>query len=219
MMNAIEGDVIVYRSEEMTKVLIHELIHFYDFDRKHIGSNVERELNMYFNLTGKTITVNESFTDTFACLINTVIYSIFQYPLIIDAKQFVAKFMINYEKEKAFITSQAANVLKHQGYNITQRGKIIKTTANHEKTHVISYYVLKAANFNNIERFIDFLHRYNYHLDNPIEYIELLKANIKILADILYIFKNANHLNSLRMTSLDIDLFHKVKLLKDKTKK
>lgn len=219
MMNSVEGDVIIYRAEEMTKVLIHELIHFYDFDRKHISSNVEKDLNMYFGLVGKTITVNESFTDTFACLINLCIYTLFKHPLVVHDDKFYKMFLVNFEQEKKFIISQAANVLKYLGYNISQRGKILKSKLNYEQTHVISYYVLKAANFNNIIKFIEYLNKFNYHLNNPIEYVDVLKHNMVILTNILYTYAESKHLNSLKMTSLDVGLFYKVNLLKDKSKR
>jgi hypothetical protein len=220
MMNsATNGDIIVYRSEEMTKVLIHELIHFYNFDRKNIGSNVEKDLNMYFKIVGKTINVNESFTDTLACLFNIVIYTAFKNPNTINDHDFYKLFIKNFEEEKAFILGQAVNVLDYIGYNTSNPGIIKINKPNNEQTHVISYYVLKAANFNNISSFINFIIQYKYYLENPIEYIEMLKTNIKLLTKNVKFYTSTKHLSSLRMTSLDIDLLHKVKLLKDKTKK
>ena len=121
---------------------------------------------------GKSITINESFTDTFACLLNIIIYT-----LLNNKKNNYRKFLQNFIKEQKFIINQSINILKYLGYKVT-KNRIYNNKLINEKTHIISYYVLKAANFNKIDIFINYLNKYNYHLGNAEEYVELLTKNI-----------------------------------------
>jgi hypothetical protein len=98
--------------------------------------------------------------------------------------------------------NQAYNVLTYTGYKIID-DKIEITSPVNESTHVISYYVLKASNFNNIDKFLEYLYKYKYNLINNVEYINLLKININLL---IKNFKgNKKEINSLKMTNLDIN--------------
>jgi hypothetical protein len=58
--NDTKGDVIIYRREELFKVLAHELIHFFDLDLKQNDSKIETKLNKVFQITCKSINLNES---------------------------------------------------------------------------------------------------------------------------------------------------------------
>jgi hypothetical protein len=211
--NDLEGEIIVYREEEMTKVLIHELIHFYNLDADYISSNAEHDLNMFFRLINSSIKVNESYTDTLACMINIALYS------ILEEKGSYIKFRSNLVNETRFIIDQAYNVLDYNGYIIDNHvlkrkclsSDIVKCH-NSESTHVISYYVLKASNFNNLNKFLEYINKYNYKLLNTTEYINLLKKNISKL--IKKLNKNGKTIDSLRMTSLDIENLNIMNLMK-----
>lgn len=197
--------VIVYRSEEMTKVLIHELVHFYGFDNhSQINSNIniEDKLNKLFNFNAncKSILMYEAYTDTFACLLNIMLYT------ILKAKTKESKeYTKNLSKERKYILKQGSNILDHLGYSKTLKNK----SAYCETTNVMSYYVVKAILFADIDKFIEYLENHNYHLENATEFIELIHKN---LSNFLEIIKNENKdLNTLRMSNLDIVKIHKNK--------
>ena len=195
--------VIVYRSEEMTKVLIHELVHFYGFDHHfEINSNIniEEPLNKLFNfnVNCKSILIYEAYTDTFACLLNIIIYTIM-------SKE-TKSIEYNIHKEREYILNQASNILAHIGFG--DNLKIKKTYC--ETTNVMSYYVLKAILFSNIDKFISYLLAHNYQLEDTQEFIKIIFENLDNFLEIIK--KENKDLNSLRMSNLDIE---KIKVLKD----
>jgi len=188
--------VIVYRSEEMTKVLIHELVHFYGFDHHfeiNANINIEHSLNKLFNFNAncKSILIYEAYTDTFACLLNIMLYTILESK---ESKEYTK----NLVKERKYILKQGSNILDHLGYS-----KNLKTkNAYCETTNVMSYYVVKAILFADIDKFIEYLENHNYHLENATEFIELIHNNLAKFLEIIKTEKQ--NLNTLRMSNLDI---------------
>ena len=64
----------VYRSEEMYKLIIHELIHNYKYDFAFLEFNLK--LSDFINISRDTkLTVNESYTEVVTVLLNTMIES------------------------------------------------------------------------------------------------------------------------------------------------
>lgn len=191
--------VIVYRSEEMTKVLIHELVHFYGFDHHfeiNANINIEHSLNKLFNFNAncKSILMYEAYTDTFACLLNIMLYTILSLKDTKESKEYTK----NLVKERKYILKQASNILDHLGYS-----KNLKTKSAYcETTNVMSYYVVKAILFADIDKFIEYLEDHNYHLENATEFIELIHNNLAKFLEIIKTEKQ--NLNTLRMSNLDI---------------
>jgi hypothetical protein len=171
--------VIVYRYEEMLKVLTHELIHYFNIDQKYISPELEEKLTRLFNINCKSITINESFVDAFACYINTAMYSILS----------DTDFKTNLLKEINFIVKQAAKVLNYINYpNLVC-----------EKTHVTSYYVIKALIYLHMDKYMAYLEKHNYIFKNSKEYIEIIDFN-----DLNFILKQKSNSKTMRMSSLDI---------------
>jgi hypothetical protein len=191
--------VIVYRSEEMTKVLIHELVHFYGFDHHfeiNANINIEHSLNKLFNFNAncKSILMYEAYTDTFACLLNIMLYTILESKESKESKEYIK----NLVKERKYILKQGSNILDHLGYS-----KNLKTKSAYcETTNVMSYYVVKAILFADIDKFIEYLENHNYHLENATEFIELIHNNLAKFLEIIKTEKQ--NLNTLRMSNLDI---------------
>ena len=196
--------VIVYRSEEMTKVLIHELVHFYGFDHHfeiNANINIEESLNKLFNFNAncKSILIYEAYTDTFACLLNIMLYT------ILSSKESKDIYIKNLVKERKYILNQGSNILDHLGYS-----KNLKTKSAYcETTNVMSYYVVKAILFADIDKFIEYLEDHNYHLENATEFIELIHNNLAKFLEIIKTEKQ--NLNTLRMSNLDIKIKNKNK--------
>lgn len=181
------GVVIVYRHEEMIKVLTHELVHFFEMDQKHISSKDEQFLNEYFKIECKSININESFVDSLACLINIIMYTILSNP-----KDIKKAFKKNLMTEVKFIVNQGAKVLKYLRFK-----EGAKTC---EKTHVTSYYVIKSLIYMNIHKFMMYLKVYGYMLKDVHKYIELLNfEDLKIILK-MKIKKG----NTMKMSSLNI---------------
>lgn len=167
-------EVLVFREEEVIKVLIHELLHALGMDVKNIDAKSEKPLSTFFNV--ENVNCNESFNDTFACLLNVFLvtkfmkgkYSLFSYLL---------------ECETAFIIKQSNKILPILGIDVIDK-RLSKTNdiPRKEATHVISYYILKSLNFANMNDFISILKMNNYKFSSSIVkiYIDHLTKIIKL---------------------------------------
>lgn len=192
------ADIIVYRKEEMIKVLMHELIHAFNIDGKYISSDLTIDLTNRFCLNNK-INVNETYTDTFACLLNIVMFTILEDSIGI---KFKSRLNTNIKNECDYMSAQARKVLLINNYDLNNNAKC--QMLNNEETHGIAYYVLKAIIF---RRAIIFFENNNYMLKDMDKFILLIldcisKNNWKTFGKLqLYIQKNKT---SLRMSSLDI---------------
>jgi len=121
-------DITVYRKEELGKVLIHEMLHRFRFEiiRTHPK---QADIATYFGL--KEINVNEAYVDSIALMINVAVY--------VNGKK--SEFNRKWEEELKHVYQQALCVSKvyYHLYKDLKVGQLI-----HEKTNVISYYVVKA---------------------------------------------------------------------------
>lgn len=192
-------NIIVYRTEEMTKVLIHEMVHLYNNSQPKIYHTQENLINSYFALdtTRNSVVMNESFTDAYACLLNIALYSIFN----------KRPFKLVFEKEREFIMLQSLNVLMYNNYTLASDDTIGRLTSskNVEETHCISYYVLKAIVFNKIGSFFRYMKKHDGILRDPFEYETLIMSGItnyvrKLKNRYVMSFKP---FNSLKMSSLE----------------
>jgi len=122
--------IVVYRREEMGKVLIHELLHRYRFelDKRH-----SREICQYFGV--ESINVNEAYVDALAMIIHVAIY----------AKGHAPTFSKQWRIELRHVYQQALCIsrLYHDLYG--HQRFVIK-----EKTNTLSYFVIKAMLYSSL---------------------------------------------------------------------
>ena len=202
----VNGDIILYRKEEVIKVLIHELIHSNLIDEKIIFSN---HINASFNnlfCTDYKILLNEAFTETLATIIN-----IFYINIINNLQKRELNGMFNNElKYSKYI---CAKILRY--YNIDKISDVIKNNnicklKFPQKTNVFSYYILKNILLTKHLDFGNILFKSNqmtetknnYKINNEKEIKEIIKLivdNIKLLDDNKNIIENSDKNNSLRM--------------------
>jgi hypothetical protein len=198
MYSSSHAKVIVYRREEMIKVLTHEMIHFMNIDAKHISPSDESWLTNAFCLT-KSVNMNEAFTDAFACTLNIVMYTILSSN---TDRDFAGRLKANIQKEVKYIKGQARRVLEHVDFK--------DNTCEHyitEHTHAISYFVVKAILLHDVSSFCRFLQENNYMLKDINALGELLRRNIEDINWKTFGKKEFNgmkNINTLRMSSLDI---------------
>jgi hypothetical protein len=186
--------ILVYRKEEVIKVLIHELIHFFGIDHMHVSHDNEHELQQIFSLQNH-VYLTESYTDFLACTSNVMLYSVLSSKgTLLSLKSFLRSFSSNLAHEKLYIFEQASRVLHHQNYCDD-----IKHNYS-EKTHVIAYYIIKAVMFSNWKKYIEM---YNQHMtmNHSIFQDEIVKdcKNYKIFCNM-----RVKPSGTLRMTSLDV---------------
>ena len=191
--------IIVYRKEEMPKVLLHEIIHALDVDFSYIP---EGQLAYLFCMDNSNLTINETFTDSLTCLINTIMYSLFENRH--SPKKFVKSVRKNWLKEYGFIKGQCYKILQHH-MNYRQAADLRCSTKLKEGTHAIAYYVLKAVILSDLNAYLKFLDKAKTS-DNFVKLIHarLLKVDLDDFGKEEFAKINSD---TLRMSSLDIAKF------------
>ena len=186
----INGDIILYRKEEVLKVLIHELIHSNLIDSKIIFSKKTNEFSNLFCVNYK-ILLNEAFTESFATIIN-----IFYIHIINKMKNKYLNIMFQNEMIYSnYICNKIINF-----YNINNISDIIKKNNKcinnfPQKTNVFSYYILKNILLTNHILLSEILNIYtlNYKIIDEkciIEIINLIINNINSFDNKKIIIKN-----------------------------
>lgn len=164
------GEIFIWREEELLKVLLHELIHSLHHDQPLHNNKINKMIANKFNVN-KFINVNESYTETLATLFNCMY-------LAIENDLDYIKLL---EKEKKHSIHQVNKIIRYNGYNgLNQLYRKNSGKEFKQKTGVFSYYILKAALLNNIIEFIDFL-RQDY--DNKRYCKLLIKSFNKLIAN------------------------------------
>lgn len=158
-------NILVFRREEVAKVLIHEIIHAMRVDDPkpvHIVSNSVSTFfgaNMYLN-------VNESFTEAYACMLNIALASLVQKKNTLGFKKF-------FNVERSLIKKQAMSILQRLGFET--HGCVLHPPKNYkEVTNIISYYILKYIIYENIDVFCTFLQVGDYKLNDIDMYIDFM---------------------------------------------
>lgn len=178
--NTYTREINIWRTEELFKVLVHELLHIYGFDYNiYNNTRIDEYGSQLFGIR-KNINLNEAYIEALATLINSSIIGPNNYKKILDDE-------ITYSIDKG---KDVLEYLKKSQYN--------------QDTSAFSYYVLKAALLSNIEKFIEFINTYTnncvvkYNCSD--KYIELLMDSFsKIYSSNSYEKKYLIN-NSLRMT-------------------
>lgn len=155
--------VCVFRKEELYKVLIHELIHCFDFDFCHNDSTeIEHILYSVINIGGNDV-VNEAYTEMMTLIINSVIKSI-EYEMTFDQ-------IINYEI--IFTHFQIAKIINF--YDGKEYDDLFNIKIK-QNTSMSSYIIVKGMLLNNLEHFLNYCDKlYSKHENHYERYINLYK--------------------------------------------
>ena len=141
-----KNNIYIVRKEDYEKVIIHELLHHNILIHKQewLELNIKR-LREHFNIHQKMLLIpNEAIIETFACILNTVFYSIETGTRLRD----------NFKRDQEHSINLTRKILNKQG------GKLWD-----EKTHSYCYIVFKTILY---VYFNDFLKIYKYHNDTEI---------------------------------------------------
>lgn len=192
--------IIVYRKEEMPKVLLHEIIHALDIDFNYVPGE-DQFARLFCMEPGSSLTINETFTDSLTCLINTIMYSLFQNRR--SPHKFAKSVRENWRKEYRFIKGQCYKILQHMKYGQAVHSRC--STKLREDTHAIAYYVLKAVILSDLNAYIKFVTQ-NKTSENFVKLIQsrLLNVDLENFGMEEYGQVDAE---TLRMSSFDIAEF------------
>jgi len=185
------GDIYIWRKEELPKVLIHELLHSLRYDYYSQNDYLNNLIYQDFNVNHH-VNVNESYTETLATILNCIFYTIEHDK---DYEYFLA--LLSNEIEHS--NQQVDKLLKHYGYHdISELSRGNSNKIFKQETGVFSYYILKAMVMNNLDNFMKFSmkNRLYYPKNGDKKYYTLLKK--------YYIDykpeKIKNHTKTLKMT-------------------
>lgn len=143
--NSNYNEIVVYRKEEIIKVLIHEFTHYFMIDQIRIPYEMHRELQTIFGVTND-LHLQESITDFWACFINAMYFAVLKGD-IYNYNTFLKNIAISLQKENIFIQQQARKIAYIQNH-CWNRSRI------REKTHAISYYIIKAIMYKHFDDYI-----------------------------------------------------------------
>jgi hypothetical protein len=202
------NSIMIWRFEEVYKVLIHELIHFYglDFYAADSGNkNLVEYIMGNFCITGFDST-NEAYTELLAVITHTALVSIYTNNRFTD--------LLWYELVHSSI--QVNKILDFYKMNINDIFNKDKCDKNiNQKTSVFSYFIIKTAFLFNITSTIKLFNLIplKNNIDSYIDFIgESLNNNhfinfISKIQDACIINSNDNYIKTnMRMTCLQIEL-------------
>ncbi|CAH6421798.1 Hypothetical protein KVN_LOCUS485 [uncultured virus] len=199
----------IWRSEELDKVLIHELIHYLNFDFKYNskGCEIIEDYITKFNINGE-IKLNEAFTETLALIIHSIYLS---YKISKSINYFDN--IINYEIN--FSLFQCYKILNYFDININNffinNSKTIIQT-----TDVFSYFIIKTFIILSLDQFLKFIDKDIYFNERYLEFIELVNNSLNEKNNFMKLIEKFNKIyinkknfiwKTLRMTCLQLNSF------------
>lgn len=192
------GDIEIWRKEEIYKVLMHELLHSLRYDYYSQNDELDQLVKQKFNVDNH-IKINESYTETLATILNCIYFSL-------ENNQDYNYFLGLLANEQNYSKNQTIKILQHYGYhNIHDlyRKNSYKNKIFPQKTAVFSYYILKTMLLNDLKNFCKFAldnkNKLKFPKNGNKNYYKLL---IKSYNKCIFFYNdfNNNHNKSLRMT-------------------
>jgi len=184
-----ENNIVVFRKEEWFKVFIHESLHFFEFDFRH-DNHIKNKVLEMFKVKSK-VNLYEAYTETWAKIINIVFCSYF---LSIDYNTFINIFETLINIEKIYAIHQMLKILNHMDmeyYDILTGDNVY-----HEKTHILSYYIIGTILLNNYQEFMKFCNENNDYIFN---FKETRSNIIKFLKFIKKFYKSRKLFDKIEM--------------------
>jgi len=195
-----DGNAIyIYRNEELYKVLIHELIHFYNLDFKINNPSYQ----ILFNKVKKIYNINEhdkifeSFVEAYALII---------YLLFVEKYNNI-KFDKLLNDEYIFTLIQISKVLKLKNYKTIDNVFTNSLTEDFKQTtSFFSYFIIKNVIISNCDIFFKFLDDNIFFNERFNDFLEIINKYDNFKNDLNYIFKFTFDNKSSRMTYNDIKI-------------
>lgn len=186
--------IVIYRKEELFKVLIHEMTHFLHLDSAHISDRVMTGLQQVLKINND-LHLFEAITDFWSCYVNVMLFACMKFNGD-DYNEYAMGVKRLLQKEIRFIINQSIKVIDHYD-RCTQTSSVIV-----EKTHITAYYIVKATMFANFSKYIkDYIDWRTKEIfnDNIIDDVETFMGH-----QCKYTMPPTSS-RSLRMSSVDVD--------------
>jgi hypothetical protein len=172
--NNSRSNIVIYRTEEIIKVTIHELIHGLRFDYSGSSSDPNELIKHYenkYNITLDAIRSNEAYTEIWANILHSYLLS-----KLFGKNRLVFIILLQYEKLFAMLQyTKIKSLIKNKSYEIDKH------------TNVTAYFIIRAELFRDINQFLRFCRLSNKrylkitHIPNYIKYLfNLQNLNIHL---------------------------------------
>ena len=188
-----EREIIIFRKEELIKVLIHECIHSIYLNQRIINTTINHKIFDKYNLISDSIDINESYTEIIARIINCYLLSqMDNNNNNNNNNNELINFYLMLSLENQFAQIQSNKIIKFCNHNKIQ---------NIDKfTNTIAYYVITNIIFMNLLKFINILKK-DFYLKNKLNLQNLIinnnHKNIKI---------NYPYNSSMRMSLMECEI-------------
>lgn len=146
------NNIVIYRNEELLKLVIHEVIHLLDIDIKYENNDAFLEFSNLFCVNKEKLLINESYVETLAIIIDIYI-------------KLWEKNMLNYKNYKHNIKKMIVFNLKQCSkicifYNIKNYNELLVNNEKCKKyldnnSNIFSYHIVKLVNLYNLNKFIE----------------------------------------------------------------
>lgn len=199
------NNIIIFRKEELLKLLVHEIIHALDIDIKYENIKDKNKLLNKFCINKTNVLINESYVETWATIINVFL-------ILYEKKTLNFDLFNTYLKDELqFGLYQSSKLCKF--YNINKFESIYKinNTCNinmNDNVNIFSYHIIKTVNLNNLKIFIEEFRDDNYIMRKQYNYNDYIMFIIKRFNSIngkinseINKLENTNYNLSLKMTN------------------
>jgi hypothetical protein len=197
------GEITLYRKEEILKVLIHELIHANLIDSNIFLSKNSEKINDYFCVK-YNILLNETYTETMATIMNILYIGIIHKMKKLE----INKLFQNEVKYSIYICSKIMKYYNFKDFNVFKKRENECNSFFPQATNVVAYYLFKPILLLNYKIYGSLLKKYSHHYKIKTELFneELIKLIIKKIDSFdLFEIKNDKN-NSLRMTLYELKI-------------
>jgi hypothetical protein len=159
-------EITIYRTEEIIKVTIHELIHALQYDYREESNKIISHYQNKYNITSERINSYEAYTEIWANIINCYLLS--QMVKRSNYDLFITLIAI----EKAFTRFQTEKV-----FYITDLST--KKIDINEKTNTLSYFIIRCELYQKLNLFLKFCRLNNNYvkMKNTAKWFDFLKKN------------------------------------------
>ena len=179
-----QGSINIFREEEWLKVLMHECFHNLGLDFSNMDEDYSnRKMLTIFPITSHLgIRIYESYCETWATFTNCLFLAFLSTREKTNTHKILEKTIAMLDIECSFSLIQCTKILNH--YGMTYRNFVSTNQTRHfvEKTHVLSYYIIKSVLICHFDDFLTWCRTHNRNVvcfnktyENIDSYIEFIQ--------------------------------------------
>lgn len=161
--------IIIWRKEDILKVLIHEIIHLLGFDNVEDNEDIINYYNEKYGLENKKLNIYEAYTEVWALLIHSY------YLALVTHKSLTTKISVKeLFQDYVLIEKHWCNELGGKLLDFFKEGEDVD-----ERTSTTSYYIIKTEILNDLNGFL-LLTKLSLRMNDNKRFLDYLKNLDKI---------------------------------------